>query len=79
MPRSSSASSLGAEGARDLGWILSQHVQRYMYQKRLATEGAVRLDLDGKPAGEVTPEQRERTTKTLERLKAKVKARDAGK
>jgi sRNA-binding protein len=68
---------LGAEEARDLGWILSQHVNRYAYQKALTVEVAVRLDLEGKPAGEVTPEQREMAAKKLERMKAKLKAKAA--
>jgi sRNA-binding protein len=43
----------------------------YVYQKALAAEGAVRLGLDGMPAGEVTPEQRAMAEKKLARLKAK--------
>ena len=68
---------LDAEATRDLGKILSQHVNRYAYQKALTAEGAVRLGLDGTPAGLVTEEQRQMAAKKLERLKAKLKAKAA--
>lgn len=65
---------LGAEAAGDLGWIISQHVNRVAYQRALAVGGAVRLDLDGKPAGLVTEEQRALAVKKLTRLKAQLDA-----
>lgn len=65
------------ERGSDLRVILSQYVNRFRYQKALSREGAVRVDLDGMPAGEVTPEQRERAAKKVEKFKAKAaKARD---
>jgi sRNA-binding protein len=68
---------LGAEGILDLRFLLGQHANRPSYQKQLTIEGAVRLDVDGMPAGLVTEEQRTMATKKLARLKAKAaKARD---
>jgi hypothetical protein len=66
---------LDADGLRDLGYVMKHHVYRPSYQKALAAEGAVRLDLDGRPAGLVTQDERAKAAKTLERLKAKLKAR----
>jgi hypothetical protein len=66
---------LDAEGARDLGHILRTHVVRLVYQRALAAEGAVRLDLEGRPAGEVTHEQRAGAALQFEHLKAKRKAK----
>jgi sRNA-binding protein len=65
---------LDPEGQSDLRAILAAHVHRVAYQKRLVAEGAVRLDVDGMPAGEVTEEQRRLAAKELERLKAKAEA-----
>jgi sRNA-binding protein len=65
---------LDAAGARDLAHLMSHHVERPGYQKGLAAEGAVRLDLEDLPAGEVTETQRQMAVKKLERLKAKLKA-----
>jgi sRNA-binding protein len=70
---------LDPEGQADLRAVIAGHVHRIAYQKALAAEGAVRLDIDGMPADEVTEEQRQIATKKLERLKAKAaagKARD---
>jgi len=59
------------DGARhDLGHILSLHVKRYDYLKSLVADGAVRLDLDGQSAGATTPEQRQRATETIAKIKA---------
>ena len=53
--------------------------QRPSYQRGLIAEGAVRLDLDGNPAGEVTPEERVQAAATYEQPRAKTKTmRDAG-
>jgi hypothetical protein len=67
---------LDAEAAHDLRVMLGHHTHRVAYQKRLAA-GAVRLDLDGMPAGEVTEEQRQIAAKKLDRLKAKAEAAKA--
>jgi sRNA-binding protein len=68
---------LDLEGQTDLRAVIGAHVHRIAYQKVLAAEGAVRLDLDGMPAGAVTEEQRLIATKKLERLKAKAEAAKA--
>jgi sRNA-binding protein len=66
---------LDVEGNADLRAVIAAHVHRIAYQKRLTAEGAVRLDLDGMPAGAVTEEQRLIAAQKIERLKAKAKAR----
>ena len=58
------------ERGSDLRVILSQYVNRYRYQKALR-DGTQRFGLDGKPAGEVTEEQRELAAKKVEKFKAK--------
>jgi sRNA-binding protein len=45
------------------------------YQRTLMVAGAVRLDLDGNPAGEVTEEERAWARIKFEHLKAKLKAK----
>jgi hypothetical protein len=62
---------LDPEGKTDLRVVLGHHVHRIVYQKQLAAEGAVRLDVDGMPAGEVTPDQREHAIERLAQMKAK--------
>jgi ProP effector len=70
---------LDQKDARSVGRLLRRHVQRPSYQRGLIAEGAVRLDLDGNPAGEVTPEERAQAAATYEQLRAKTKTmRDAG-
>jgi hypothetical protein len=65
---------LDAAAQRDLGCILRMHIARWSYQKALAEPGAVRLDLDGHPAGEVTAANRAEAVHELALLKAKAKA-----
>ena len=48
--------------------VLGQHVNRPRYQRALSREGAIRFDLDGMPASEVTPEQRERAAKKVREI-----------
>lgn len=54
---------------------LKRYCERRRYQLALAREGAVRLDLDGNPAGEVTAEQQ----KVAQRKVAPKKPRQAAK
>jgi sRNA-binding protein len=67
-----------AENARgsDLRVVLGQHTARYSYQKALR-DGTERFGIDAQVAGEVTPEQRDRAAKKVEKLKAKAKAKAA--
>ena len=53
----------------DLRFVLYQHVNGYLYQKALR-DGAVRLDLDSMPAGEVTAEQRDCAVEMIAKIKA---------
>lgn len=57
---------------------LTLYTGRFSYQKLLKA-GAVRFDLDGQPAGEVTEEQVEIAHKRLAELKAARKAKDRAK
>lgn len=58
---------------------LTLHTGRFSYQKALTKPGAMRFDLDGQPAGEVTEEQVEIAHKRLVELKAARKAKDRTK
>ena len=58
---------------------LTLHTGRFSYQKALTKPGAMRFDLDGQPAGEVTEEQVEIAHKRLAELKAARKAKDRTK
>jgi hypothetical protein len=62
---------LDPEGQVDLKAVIGAHVHRVAYQKALMAEGAVRIDVDGMPAGEVTPDQREHAIERLAQMKAK--------
>ena len=57
---------------------LTLHTGRFGYQKLLKA-GAVRFDLDGQPADEVTEEQAEIARQRLAELKAARKAKDQAK
>ena len=57
---------------------LTLHTGRFSYQKLLKA-GAVRFDLDGQPAGEVTEEQAEIARQRLAELKAALKTKDHAK
>ena len=57
---------------------LTLHTGRFSYQKLLKA-GAVRFDLDGQPADEVTEEQAEIARQRLAELKAALKAKDRTK
>ena len=57
---------------------LTLHAGRFSYQKLLKA-GAVRFDLDGQPADEVTEEQAEIARQRLAELKAALKAKDRTK
>ncbi|MBK8184949.1 MAG: ProQ/FinO family protein [Candidatus Competibacteraceae bacterium] len=56
---------------------LKRYCERRRYQLALAREGAVRLDLDGQPAGEVTAEQATIAKAKLTAWKAKKPAKSA--
>ena len=57
---------------------LTLHTGRFGYQKLLKA-GAVRFDLDGQPADEVTEEQAEIARQRLAELKAALKAKESAK
>lgn len=56
---------------------LKRYCERRAYQLALAREGAVRLDLDGQPAGEVAEDQRRFAKAKLTAWKAKKPAKSA--
>jgi sRNA-binding protein len=62
---------LAAEAERELRLILYAHVNRPGYQRSLMTKGAIRLDLNGVQASEVTKEHRRLAREKLIKLRAK--------
>lgn len=56
---------------------LKRYCERRAYQLALAREGAVRIDLDGQPAGEVAEDQRRFAKAKLTARKAKKPAKSA--
>lgn len=51
---------------------IKAYVCRYAYQRAMSTHSA-RIGLDGQPAGEVSPEQREYSRLQIQRIDAKAK------
>jgi ProP effector len=64
------ALNLDGGGQADLRFVLHRHVNGYLYQRALR-DAAVRLDLDGQPAGEVTEEQRAMAAKRIAKVQAR--------
>jgi hypothetical protein len=58
--------------------ILRQAVARPGYQKALAAEGAMRLDLDDEPVEQVSGEHRARAQGAVDKLKGKVQTKGDG-
>ena len=58
---------------------LTLYTSRFSYQKALTKLGAIRMDLDGNPAGEVTEEQAEIARQRLAELKSVRKAKESAK
>ncbi|MBK8184967.1 MAG: ProQ/FinO family protein [Candidatus Competibacteraceae bacterium] len=58
---------------------LKRYCERRAYQLALAREGAVRLDLDGQPAGAVAEDQRRFAKSKLTTWKAKKSAKSAAR
>ena len=63
--------------AIDAAVVLGIWCGKFRYQKALTQPGAVRRNLDGSDAGEVTAEQRAWAMQRLEKLKAKRRAKQA--
>src|SRR4029077_29205 len=61
---------------RELGPVLSVYAKRLMYLQSLVA-GAIRIDLDGNPAGEVSAVDAEHAGATLAEILASREAREA--
>jgi hypothetical protein len=66
---------LDAGDAGVLKRIMKAHVHRPAYQAALAAPGSMRLDIDGRPAGEVSADERTWAAIRFEHLKAQLKAK----
>jgi len=68
----------GAERSRELSAALRSYTLNRAYLRAMRP-GAVRVDLDGNPAGRVTNEDAARARETLAAIEAKRQAREAAK